>query len=128
MSRPLARLALLLVALAACGWLAVSLHNSRLLNRARALSLQPRPDAAKGLRLARDADLLNPDHTERGTLVALFHFREGRLGAARRDIEQVIRREPDNPGAWVILADLTRRSDPARSARARARARSLSGG
>jgi hypothetical protein len=122
------RTLLVLAGLAVLGWLAVSLHDSRLLDRARALSLEPRPDTREGLELARRARLLNPDYTERGTLIALFHARAGRLDLARRDIEAVIRREPQNPGAWVILADLTQRSDPALAARARARARSLNGG
>ena len=39
-------------------------------------------------------------------------------GAARRQAESIVRREPDNLGAWVVILETTRGKDPAKADRA----------
>jgi predicted Zn-dependent protease len=119
---------LVLCAAVAVAWLAVSLHDARQIERAKAFSLERDAGPARveeAIRLLRGAGRLNPDYTERAVLLASFEARAGHPDRARRILEEVVRREPENRGAWRILASFTRRSDPARSAEARARARAL---
>ena len=123
-----ARVLLVVVAVLAVAWLAVGLRDSRKLAEAARIAAEPKPPPERidrGLRLVADATLLNPDAGEPGILRAALHFRAGRPDAAQRAMEAVVRREPEDAGAWVILADFTRASDPRRSAQALARARAL---
>ena len=69
------------------------------------------------------ADLLDPstdwDLTRANYL--LLHDR----GAARRQAESIVRREPDNLGAWMLILDTNRDRDPTRAARAEREVRRL---
>jgi predicted Zn-dependent protease len=82
------------------------------------------PTARRASREFERARRLNPD--SRPLLLEagiLFFFDPPR---ARALVEEVIDREPRNAAAWGLLASGTSRTDPAVSARARARARELS--
>jgi predicted Zn-dependent protease len=56
---------------------------------------------------------------------ASYSLQSGNPRRAATVAEALVRDEPQNPYAWGILRDATRRSDPARSARAAAEIRRL---
>jgi predicted Zn-dependent protease len=127
----IARVAIVVVAVAAIAWLGVSYRNAANQEDARALVSQQAPppaDVARALRELDAADSLNPDRAEGQALRFGLHVRGGRLDLARADLERLLRREPANAEAWLLLASLTRQSDPARSAQARARLKALNPG
>ena len=81
-----------------------------------------REAALAGLRRAK---LLNAAPADRLTAAGILEIRLGRYDEARRTFERVVAIEPDTVGAWAIIADLSRRSDPARTRHALARVRAL---
>jgi Tetratricopeptide repeat len=119
----------LLVALAVAGivFSAVWLSDLHALNAANAAEFSPHPTTSRlesGLAQAKRARRLHPNSdpsiVEFGILSRL-----GRQAQARRVYEAVVRREPDNALAWLAIAIVTQRSDPAESARAIARVHQL---
>jgi predicted Zn-dependent protease len=105
----LQRILLAVAALAAAGWLAVSLVGEHALEHATAVSKDRKatPAAlAQGLRDAERAGDLRPADTEpdltRAQLLVGLH----RNGEAIRTLEDLTRREPDNVTAWFSLAVL----------------------
>jgi tetratricopeptide (TPR) repeat protein len=124
----IARAAVVALALPAIAWLALSYRNAGIELHAQSLVAQqspPRSEVDRALRDLDRADRLNPDQAERRALRFGLHVRGGRLDLARADLEELLRREPANAEAWLLLASLTRESDPGRSAQARARLRAL---
>lgn len=124
----LARIAVLVVAVPVLAWLAVSYSNSRVIRHAQVVAAAPHPapgDIDATLADLRGSDPLDPSRTERLSYEGALEIRAGRLDAARAIYERIARLEPDVPETWVVLAALTRTSDPARSAQAEAQVRRL---
>jgi Tetratricopeptide repeat len=118
----LARVAVLVVAVLAIAWLAVSYSNARLIAHGRSVLKKQQVTHAEvesALSDVRDADVL-ADKTESLSFTAALEIRAGRLDAARRIYEQIVRREPEGAEAWLVLSQLSEKSDPARAAEARA--------
>jgi Tetratricopeptide repeat len=123
------RTALLVLAAAAVAWLAFAYRDARLEARGIEISFNPiaRLTPAK---VDEAVDLFersregNPD-TRPLQLEADLLWRTGHLERARRLLEDVVRREPENHDGWALLAAVTARSDPSRSAEARRQARAL---
>jgi hypothetical protein len=124
----LQRILLAVAALAAAGWLAVSLVGERALEHAIAVSKDRKatPAAlAHGVRDAERARDLRPADNEPDVVRAQLLAAERRAGEALTLFETVTRREPDNVEAWFFVALLSARTDPAQFRRARAQLRRL---
>jgi predicted Zn-dependent protease len=122
------RAALLIVAVLALAWLGVSYRNARLFHNGEVVLSDPHASHARieaALADVRRATTLDPRRTKSLSFAAALEIRAGRFDAARRLFEEVVRREPDIPEAWLVLSELTLKSDPALSARARAQVRRL---
>ena len=107
----IARVALAAVALVAGAAFLTWIGSSRAEERANAVAFGPaaatKPVIAGALRDANDARRLSPDVP--GELIeALLLRRSGRAAAADRLIERATRDEPQNAGAWLLLANTTR--------------------
>jgi predicted Zn-dependent protease len=121
----LARVALLVIALAAAGWLASAYPGARDEARARALlaSAGPRPTAAereRALALLRGARRARPD----GAVVlreATLLITAGRRPEAARELRRQLATEPESVTAWALLA----LADPTAVAEAAAHRRAL---
>jgi predicted Zn-dependent protease len=123
------RVALIALALPVAAWLALSYHNAKLVADANAVVQQkkpPRPQVERALRELDRAGRLNPDRSLPQAVRVVLYLRVGRLDLARFDLEKLLRDEPENAEAWLLLASLSQESDPARAAQARARLRELS--
>jgi tetratricopeptide repeat protein len=70
------------------------------------------------------ADFLTPDATWEQAR-AQYYFSRGRLRQAARVAEALVRREPENIEAWVVLFRANQEIDPRRSARAEAEVKRL---
>jgi cytochrome c-type biogenesis protein CcmH/NrfG len=128
MTTQLQRVLVLLAAALAIAWLAVSYGNAHAIRHAQVVSADPHSTPAEidaAIRDARSAHTLDPGRTESLSYVAALEIRAGRLDEARRAYEEIVRLEPDTAEAWVVLSELTQRSDPARSAQALAQAKRL---
>jgi hypothetical protein len=130
MIRPMVqRAALLVLAAAAVAWLAFAYRDARLEARAQEIAIKP-PDQLTRADVHEAVDLFersrdgNPD-TRPLLLEAGVLSRTGRLERARTLLEDLVRREPENHDGWALLAGVTTRIDPARSAEARRRTRRL---
>lgn len=102
-----ARGILLALALVSCAWFGLGVHQARDTGRASDLlsgrSSLTRAQAAQVSSLLRSAGTLNPDSQVdllRSELLLVSHQR----GRAVRTLEDVVRREPMNAEAWVLLA------------------------
>jgi hypothetical protein len=115
---------MVLVAALAIAWLAVSYSDARLLAHGGRVLASQHPSAAEvesALSDVRHAGKL-ADATEPLSFAAALEIRAGRLDAARQIYEQIVRREPEGAEAWLVLSQLSAKSDPARAAYARAQA------
>jgi predicted Zn-dependent protease len=138
----IARVLLVVAALTAAAWVGASLRSARLEAQARSelrTALAGSPGgvgsaAARRIRrerISHAVDLFErarewapyqaPILSEAGLLTTI-----GRRGRAVELLDDLVRREPDNPEAWATLARVLGRSDPARSRAAFRRARELS--
>jgi hypothetical protein len=118
----IARLVVVVAAVAVIAWLGVMERDTRLL--ARADHAARARDYAAAERDLRAAGTLTADTT--GDLRRAFLLQGTRRGAdARALLEDVVRREPDNLTAWGLLLTFSREADPAAAARARAQVRRL---
>jgi hypothetical protein len=120
----LARVAVALVALVVLAWLGMMERDTRLLARGIHAAGGPgRPaDLPRAESAFRAARLLNPDPRP-AILLAATQARRGRQARAISGLEDVLRREPDNLGAWTVL-QVVGEDDPAivrRAVAARAR-------
>jgi hypothetical protein len=119
-----ARVALLVVAVAAVGWLAVSVGSSRAQNELIDLGVPGHgadPTRERVHALADRARLLSRDRrADLAEGVALRRI--GDTAGAVRLFERVAREEPENVEAWGLLA---RDAGPALAAEARRRLRAL---
>jgi hypothetical protein len=123
------RAALVLVVVAVLAWLALGLRNATL--EADGADLIGRsPATASPERLAeargdyRRAGELNPDTTPQVREAGLANF-SGHPREALGLLRDVVRREPENFDAWLLMSSVAADIDPRLAARARARARSL---
>jgi hypothetical protein len=112
------RLLLCVFWIAAIVWLAISLSDMHALDQAsatRVTATTGQAGIAARIRDAERADRLRPGDTEplveRGRLLILA----GRPGAARTVLEKVVREEPRNVRAWVVLALATFGTDRPRA-------------
>jgi cytochrome c-type biogenesis protein CcmH/NrfG len=124
----LQRAAVLLPTVLALAWLGVSYHDARVTQHARDVSGDQKATPAEidaALRAVRDDLVLDPSRTESLSYQASLEIRAGRSDEARKLFEQIVRREPDYREAWLVLYQLTEKSDPARSAQALAQVRRL---
>lgn len=133
------RIVLVVAALAAGAWCATGLRSAQLEADAQALLTQGSSGSdfssfvrratperlLKAAGLYEDARRWAPRQTN-VTFEAGLLAQAGRRGEAVRLIEGFVRREPDNPDAWVALATLLADRDPQRAAAARRRATELS--
>jgi predicted Zn-dependent protease len=119
----LQRVLLIVVAVAACGWLATGLYSARLQTRAE----HPHPgDSVADRRDMLDrAAFLNPS-VELKLRDAQIVLEAGDPDEAARLLRDVVRREPDNRFAWAGLAQALGSSDPAGARRALSALRRLS--
>lgn len=117
------------VALLVAGWLALSLHNAVLTDRAVVLTLAagPRETSAtrrryvgQALQSARSARLLNPDRSL-DVYAAVATWLLGRRAESLRQLDELARAQPDDAFVWVSMLTVARGADPVREARARAR-------
>jgi predicted Zn-dependent protease len=128
MRRPVQRGLVLVAALLAIAWLGVSYGNARVIRHAQVAAADPHVTPAEiesALREVRAGRTLDPSRTESLSYAAALEIRAGRLDEARKLYEQILRREPDTPEAWLVLSKLTQKSDPARSAQALAQVKRL---
>ena len=104
-----ARIALAVVALSVLGWLVVQERNVRLQDRGVAAAERHNlPRAEEAFRASRR---LNPDPLPDVRLAFLYQG-SGRKEQARRILEDILAREPDNLSVWTLLLAFTRDSDP----------------
>jgi predicted Zn-dependent protease len=137
----IARVLLVVAALTAAAWVGASLRSAQLESQARSeirTALGGGPNRGQGAavrrfrreRISDAADLLDrarkwapyqaPIISEAGLLSTI-----GRQRRAVELLDDLVRREPDNPEAWGRLADVLERSDPARARVARRRQQEL---
>ena len=119
----LQRAAIVVVAVLAIAWLAVSYSDARLIRDVQIVAANPHATPAQvdaALREARKPHTLDPNRTESLSYAAVLEIRRNHLAEARALLEEVVRREPDAAEPYLLLEELTRTSDPALSARARA--------
>jgi hypothetical protein len=122
------RLALLTFAVAACAWFALGVRAAHDTDAASSIlngsgSLSPL-DAKAALSDIAAAETLNPDQTLE-ILRAQVEFHSGNVAGAVAIAKGVVRREPKNAAAWVVLEVLSRRIDPAENRLAQMRVSQL---
>jgi predicted Zn-dependent protease len=120
----LQRALVVVAALLAVAWLAVSYVDARVIRHAQVVAADRAATPAElsaALADLDDAGKLDPSSgAEALSYKASFQIRLKRLDDARRTLDELVRREPDTAEAWFLIAELNRQSDPARSAEARA--------
>jgi predicted Zn-dependent protease len=105
----LARALLLVLALAAAGWLASGYPGAR--DEARAVYGSARTDPPEAIRLLDAARARRPDSTVVPRLAGLLVL-SGRPDRAIALLRPLVRAEPDNATAWAVLAIALSRTDP----------------
>lgn len=123
----LSRLALVVASLLALGWFGVLLRAELItqdvapgLTGAAAL---PREEFQGDLQRLDSSRLLNPDPAPQFVIAAAWLTRDPRR--AVRELEGLVREEPENVAAWRVLYVATRRCDRRRSAEVADRIRAL---
>ena len=118
------RIVVLVVSLLAIAWLAVSYGNARTIRHAQIAAADPhagRAELEAALKDAQESRPLDPSNdAESLSYQASLERRLARTTDALRDLERLVKLEPDTAEAWFLIAELTRESDPARSAEAEA--------
>jgi hypothetical protein len=122
------RVVLVAFAVVTCTWFGLGIRQAEDQSRAVALMGQPgTPSAAKTahtLQMLDNAGDLNPDR-QIDLLRVQAEQRGGMDASAVRIAEAVVRAEPQNASAWVVLGFATERSDPALARLAHERVREL---
>ena len=124
-----ARIALGVLVVAVIAWLALGLRNARLeADGARLIGDSPADTSPAHLAEARDdyqrAEKLSADTAPAVRVAGLENF-TGHPREALEGLRDVVRREPDNFDAWLLMSSVAADIDPPLAARARARAREL---
>jgi hypothetical protein len=117
-----ARVGVAVVAVLVIGWLGVMERDERLVQRG--VKASSAGEAARAEQAFRDARLLNPDSAP-DVLRSFLYVGTDRRAEAQALAEDVLRREPDNLTAWVVLFRISRGTDPATERRALAARRRL---
>src|SRR3954447_16957465 len=120
------RIVLIVVALAAAGWLVMEERSARATDRITRAALAT-PDPARLRQAERDlktATRLNPDTTPYLDL-AIAEARAGDIRKAGTRLEAVTRKEPENVRAWQLLCSVAPGYDSDLAATACARERAL---
>jgi predicted Zn-dependent protease len=109
------RIAAVVGALIVCAWFGLGIRQQSSFDEAkRRVSTFERPSAAEATRTATlldRAQTLTPDRRV-DLLRAQLALQQDRPAQARRLIERVLAKEPDNVEAWTRLAFATAASDP----------------
>jgi predicted Zn-dependent protease len=124
---PLTRIALLVVAVITCAWLALGIRQVHDQQEAiRLIESNPygASQAARVQGLLDGAEELNPDTLPEVNRAQLA-LRRADGKAAEHTLLAVVRREPDNIDAWNLLAIATAGRNPPLNRRARKRVREL---
>jgi predicted Zn-dependent protease len=120
----LQRVAVLVVAALAIAWIGVSYSNARKSRGAQVVAADRKATPSRiaaALTDVRSADALDPGTgAELLSYEASLEIQARHLPAGLKLLEELVKREPDTAEAWFLIAQLTRVSDPARSAEARA--------
>jgi predicted Zn-dependent protease len=128
----LQRAAVVIVALLAVAWLAVRYSDARKLQSVQKTLEEPGGDRAQlesAIARARSAGRLDPGTgAEELSYVAALQIKMHDPQAALATLEDLVRREPDTAEPYLLITELTRTSDPARSAQALAQLRRLDPG
>ena len=123
-----ARLLVAVAALAVAGWLAVEALGARADTELTGLVLSPKPltaaQQARARVLVDRAARLNPD-TRPDEIRGILRLRAGDSRGAARAFQAIVRAEPENLGAWALLARAAGGYDATLAARARSRVRAL---
>jgi hypothetical protein len=126
--RAVQRAAVVVVAIPVVAWLAIGYGQADSVNSGAYLAgragATPR-QLANAVGDLRSAGTLNPSRTDRLGVEAALEVRRGHPAAAARDLEELVRHEPDARDAWFLLAQIYRTQDPARAAAARAQFKRL---
>jgi predicted Zn-dependent protease len=125
----IARAALVAASLLACGWFALGIRQTHEQQKAASLINRHAPTAAEIVRAGRLLDAaseLNPD-AEPNLLRAQLAFNTGRRARAERIARGMVRREPENIDAWLLLGIATNHVSPQVHIRAQERVRELAG-
>jgi hypothetical protein len=101
------RAGLVALALVACAWFALGVHQGNAVDDASAVIAKPNAGGASAARhaaaLLDDAAALNPDR-QVDVLRGILARERGDLARAKRILRGVVRREPENLQAWIELA------------------------
>lgn len=123
-----ARVTLVALAVVVCAWFALGIEQSHDQSRAVALMAEPgrtsSSQTAHILHLLGRAATLNPDR-QIDLLRAQADLRAGNDTSALRTAQAVVRAEPQNATAWVVLSYAAGPSDPALARLAHERVREL---
>jgi predicted Zn-dependent protease len=117
-----ARIALAVIALCVLGWLVIQERNVRLQDRGVAAA--ERHDVPRAEDAFRAARVLDPDPLP-DVRLAFVYQGSGRQEQARRVLEDILAREPENLSVWSLLLAFARDSDPDTARRALAARRRL---
>ena len=123
------RVAVLVVAVLATGWLLVSYGNSRTIRDVQIVVANSKASPAQlegALRDLQSGETLDPSRgTETLSYEATVDIRLRHFPEALKALGEIVKREPDTAEAWFLIAQLSRQSDPARAAQAQAQLRRL---
>lgn len=123
------RILVLVVAVLAVVWLAAAYDDASTVRDAQVVAANPKASTAalEGvLHELRGSFPLDPSRgTERLQYEASLYIRLRRFPEALKTLQEVVKREPDTPESWFLIAELSQQSDPALAARARAQVRRL---
>ena len=128
MAATVARVVVIVLALAGAAWLSVAARSFSAQDEIATLALENENptagDLAKARSLVDRAKVLNPDvRVEQA--IGVLEFRTGEEAAAVTTFRALTAREPRNAELWALLARVARDGDPALAARAAARQRAL---
>ena len=116
------RIVVLVVSLLAIAWLAVSYGNARTIRHAQVAAADrhaSRAELESALEDVRKSRPLDPSNdAESLSYQVSLERRLGRPADALRDLERLVKLEPETAEAWFLVAEFTKDSDPARSGEA----------
>ena len=118
------RIVLIVLALAAGGWLLTQERATRAQEALTRIGFEGKGDPSTAPALLDTARRLNPDHRPdlfEGVVLA----REHRIAQAITAIRRATTAEPNNLEAWALLASVAAKTDPKIAAQARAQTRRL---
>ncbi len=118
------RVVLLACAVAAVAWLAIGLRDQRRQDAGVRLLRASPPQAQAALERLDGARMLNAS-SQPDVYRALAFGLLGRHERAVNGLRAVLRDEPENRSAWLLLAAIVEADDPALAAQARRRAHEL---